>query len=202
MKNLAFHRDISGNPIAVLIDFDLATILPLEDRKPVGRIGTVPFMAYSTLIDPARKYAFHHELESFFYCAVWHGFGYETSDAYPCADGSTDDVLMRWRIGDYESMGRLKMSFLGTTDGLEVISHMSDKSFARKCSLLWRKFRNTMTTDETDFDEDEEEPTPEKYAQAPASKVSCPMLLEVLGYHCSRDCREDCCSRRRRLMVF
>lgn len=201
MKNLAFYRGEGEKPVAVLIDFDLATMPPLDDTKRVGRIGTVPFMCCAMLVNAECAYSLHYELESFFYCAVWHGLGYETSEEYPRADGSTDDILKNWRVGNFERMGMRKNLFLTSSMGLETLRYIADESYARKCKLLWRLFKTTILSEETDSDE--EEATPEKYAHAPASKVSCPMLLDALGYSChATNCREDCCSRRRRILVF
>ena len=138
MGNLAFFRDETGKPVAVLIDFDLATIPQFADNTREERAGTSPFMAREYLLSPKNDYGLHHDLESFYYCAVWHGLGYKMGESYSCKQGVKGDPLASWRTDDYLCMAREKYAFL--TFERETLDGISDEDFLHKCKLLWEKF--------------------------------------------------------------
>ena len=138
MRNLAFFRAIDGKPVAVLIDYDLATVPPIVE--PTGeRIGTAPFMARELLLIPDIKYGLHHDYESFFFCAIWHGLGYETLDKYPCEEGHDDDILKGWRTGEFERMADWKCTFM--LYRRKAFDLILDRTFSDTCLRIWRQFR-------------------------------------------------------------
>ena len=211
MKNLAFYRDENGKPVAVLIDFDLATMPPLQAASREGeRVGTVPFMARDYLLSPDCNYGFHHDLESFLYCAVWHGFGYEVNETFPCDEGSANDILIDWRIGDFRQLANYKICFMTHYFGLELLNKISDKEYARKCKLLWQKFKmaHAALLEETGTDEEKAVLMPPSCSdQGRETKVTYPMLTQALDPERVIDlCKEDCCwqlrsSRKKRHTV-
>lgn len=144
MQNLAYYRTEAGAPVAVLIDFDLATVPPYRSADREERIGTAPFMARDHLISLKATYGLQHDFESFFYCAVWHGLGYETSETYPCKEGCAEDILMDWRTGSYVEMGYSKNFFLMSSIGIKIMDEMAEQNYARKCRRLFLAFRQSL----------------------------------------------------------
>ena len=137
MKNLAYYKDEDRRPIAVLIDFDLAIMPPFEERDNKERIGTVAFMACDLLDRPDVKYGLHHDYESFFYCTIWHGLGYEINEKYPCEKGSSVDILYDWRVGHYGMISCYKYAL---TPKHRAFALMIDQNFSKKCMDLWKVF--------------------------------------------------------------
>ena len=199
MSNLAYYRDDAGRPIAVLIDFDLAIKSPLDKPSSEEHVGTVPFMSREYLLYPDCDYGLHHDLESFYYCVIWHGLGYETLDKYPCEKGGQDDILKDWRVGSYRQMALIKSAHLASDIMHEISDSFLDESFAEKCKILCGKFeeilraRNRLSRRKVEgtglvlcrlSDCLEGRPT----------KVTAPMLIDVLGMNSkSGECEELCC---------
>ena len=194
MKNLAYYREDGGRAVGVLIDFDLATMPPLEQTDSSERIGTVAFMAHEHLLYPENKYGLHHDLESFFYCAIWHGLGYDTCEKYPCEEGSSTDVLYYWRVGKYERMARHKVA-LSPDDG--VFSLMRDKDFSRKCLRLLEVFDRVIAVKRREcyrrVCEGRLKDVVVHSGEVPGSKLTYPMLMEALGM-VRNACGDECCT--------
>ena len=177
----------------MLIDFDLATIPPFTETGNKERIGTVAFMACELLNKPDIKYGLHHDYESFFYCAIWHGLGYETSEKYPCEEGSTMDILHDWRVGHYGMMALFKYAL---DPGHKAFSLMRNKEFSRKCLRIWEAFDGALSMRRA-------EARRRVYARrikellvrsgdVPGSKITYPMLMGALGRDV-RACGDECC---------
>lgn len=187
MRNLSFYRSEDGKPVAVLIDYDLATMPPLE--KPTGeRIGTVPFMARELLLIPDINYGLHHDYESFFFCAIWHGLGYETLDKYPCEEGRDGDILKGWWTGEYDDMANSKGAFMFNRH--RIYDLIIDKTFSDKCLRIWRPFKKVSVALASEWIRDDSLVA----GGAPGTKVTYAMLMHALGKACSDDpCGKDCC---------
>ena len=193
-KNLAYYREDCGRAVGVLIDFDLATMPPLERTDSPERIGTVAFMAHEHLLYPDTKYGLHHDLESFFYCAIWHGLGYDTCEKYPLEEGERTDILYYWRVGKYRTMAYHKVAL---SPDKSAFRRMQDKEFSRKCIKLLEVFDETMAVKRL-----------ESYrriclrrlksgvvhsGEVPGSKLTYSALMEALGLD-RHACVEDCCT--------
>ena len=199
MGNIAFFRDEARKPVAVLIDFDLAIRSPLDKLSSEEHVGTVPFLSVEYIMCPNCEYGLHHDLESFYYCVIWHGLGYETLDKFPCEKGRQDDILKIWRIGDRQQMAFMKIAHLCSKIMQGVFDSFLDKSFTEKCKLLWEKLEETncawkklarLEIEGTELvqcrlaDTCEDRPT----------KVTAPMLIASLGTKSESDeCEESCC---------
>lgn len=200
MQNLAFYRNEAQNPVAVLIDFDLATTGPVNRAADEERIGTVPFIAREHLLSPEQEYGLHHDLESLFYCAVWYGLGYETLEKYPCKKGQTDDILNEWHAGDYRTMGLAKGIFVSCASERWVFEHFVDKKFGEKCKLLWLKFKEStmalfFASDRYSTGTIVSHCPTHKLCGALPTKVTVPILLRTLGVDdVNDDCEDACCT--------
>ena len=193
MKNLAYYKDEDRRPIAVLIDFDLATMPPFEKTDSKERIGTVAFMACDLLARPDVKYGLHHDYESFFYCTIWHGLGYEINEKYPCEKGSSVDILYDWRVGHYGMISCYKYAL---TPKHRAFSLMLDQNFSKKCLDLWKVFDRTLTVIN---EESRRRMLAGRFKEVmvhsgdiPGSKATYPMLMDALGSEVSA-CGEECC---------
>ena len=193
MKNLAYYRDEDRRPIAVLIDFDLAIMPPFENSDNTERIGTVAFMGCELLDRPDVKYGLNHDHESFFYCTIWHGVGYEISEKYPCEEGSSMDILYDWRVGHYGMISCYKYAL---TPKHRAFSLMLDQKFSKKCMDLWKVFDRTLTVIN---EESRRRMLAGRFEELivhsgdiPGSKATYPMLMGALGSEVSA-CGEECC---------
>lgn len=83
INNLAPHYD-DDVFVVVLLDFDLASTPESTRRVSKYRTGTYPFMA-RRILDTGYPYVLkiYHDLESLFYCLVWHALGYRTGKQPP-----------------------------------------------------------------------------------------------------------------------
>ncbi|PFH45845.1 hypothetical protein AMATHDRAFT_200217 [Amanita thiersii Skay4041] len=72
LKNLMYRKK-DGKAYGVLLDFDMAIIITLEDRKPSSkqRTGTLPYMACDLLEPSPPKHVYRHDLESLFYVMLF-----------------------------------------------------------------------------------------------------------------------------------
>ena len=205
MKNLAFYRDESGKPVAVLIDFDHAVTPPFKQvSRECGHFGTATFLAREYLVDANCNYDFHHDLESFFYCAVWHGLGYEVNDseAYPFDEDAHLDVLNDWRTGPYIRRGKMKYAFMASHIGSKALSRIPYEDYAQRCKLLWQKFKRTSMAlaDETGSDCEELVLMPSWPNRKRETKVTYPILVQALGVDTLflDACKDECCWQFRR----
>lgn len=192
MKNLAYYRGEGRRPIGVLIDFDLATMPPLDQSNNKERIGTVTFMSSEILFRPYIKYGLHHDFESFFYCAIWHGRGYEISEHYPREEGSDMDILYDWRVGQYSTMGYHKNAL---TPKHKAFHLMRDQEFSKKCLKLWEVFDRAMYKKKKERSRQILAGHFERVALlgiVPGSKATYTTLMEALGREVSA-CGEECC---------
>ena len=140
-----------------------------------------------------------HDLESFFYCLIWHGLGYETLDKYPCENGHDEDILNGWWTGDYIDIAYRKSAFMTSTLLHKMFNRFLDKAFADKCKVLWRNFRDTeLAYDALIVCEGKgialvTRPLPESSKER-RTKVTAPMIIRALGVsQGSTDCEDGCC---------
>lgn len=200
MQNLAYYRTEAGAPVAVLIDFDLATVPPYRSADREERIGTAPFMARDHLISLKATYGLQHDFESFFYCAVWHGLGYETSETYPCKEGCTEDILMDWRTGSYVDMGYSKNFFLMSCIGIDIMDEMVEQNYARRCRRLFLAFRQSLLEYAHEIGMGKEELVPVKADPSvpeddlPFTRVTYEVMLKAAEVDALPErCEDDCC---------
>lgn len=200
MNNLMYHRDEQGLPVGVLIDFDLARIIPLDAPRTTDRVGSVPFMSYYILWGMNCPYGLHHDLESYLYCAIWHGMGYRTSSAFPCVNGSTNDILYNWRAGSFRSMGDAKVDLLSSRAACRILRNIPDKEYAFKCLNMRNKFVKALDeefwapiSDDDDSDDESEWVHPREDISL---KISYRMVMDALGMEGNK-CDEPCCLRKK-----
>ena len=65
-------------------------------------------MAQDYMYNPERPYCLHHEFESYLYCAIWHGVGYDEGVEMPRSEGDEKDVLYACRAGPWIEMTSAK----------------------------------------------------------------------------------------------
>ncbi|KAK0231492.1 hypothetical protein IW262DRAFT_1263042 [Armillaria fumosa] len=69
MANIMYRMDDEGNVLGVLIDFDLSSLIPIEEATSLRRTGTPPYMAFD-LLKERKDYGPHlyrHDLEALYY---------------------------------------------------------------------------------------------------------------------------------------
>lgn len=190
--NLAFRREESGKLIGVLIDFELA-ILTLDDIQPNRKpVGTPPFMAHMHMYKPKAAYRLCHELESYLYCAVWHGLGYDACKEFPRAPGHEEDILHQWRTGSWADRASAKYLFLTWQIQYDIIRHIPDKEFAKKCRCMVERFRIALLRESLDQKFAEYFPDLYKRINVPDPKVTYATMLRALGQE-PEDCSDICC---------
>ena len=126
-------------------DFDVALTF-VSPRHPIrGRIGTPPFMECPTdfsELDPRKHLSWadhkpevHHDLESLFYCLVWHALGYKR-DRVP-----TGDLLRHWRKRDIGAMLEAKQAFIKDREEMDSILDIADPILLKEpVKMLWEKY--------------------------------------------------------------
>ncbi|KAK0231483.1 hypothetical protein IW262DRAFT_1292362 [Armillaria fumosa] len=69
MANIMYWKDGEGNVFGVLIDFDLSSLIPIEEAKSLRRTGTPPYMALDLLKErkDSGPHLYRHDLEALFY---------------------------------------------------------------------------------------------------------------------------------------
>ena len=192
MRNLAFFREEDGKLVAVLIDYDLASMPPLDKSYREERVGTLPFMARELLQSADIDYGLQHDYESFLYCAVWHGLGYETNDKCACEEGSDKDILKYWRLGRYDEIASRKFAFIAIRH--ETFDLIKDKSFSERCERIWNQFNDAWIEQSIESHRRREINLEWKClsGEAPGTKVTYPMLMEALVKEWE-PCAELCC---------
>ncbi|KAK0490368.1 hypothetical protein IW261DRAFT_8982 [Armillaria novae-zelandiae] len=68
MANIMYRMDGQGNVFGVLIDFDLSSLIPIEEAKSLRRTGTAPYMAFDLLMEEndSGPHLYRHDLEALF----------------------------------------------------------------------------------------------------------------------------------------
>ncbi|KAK0479954.1 hypothetical protein EDD18DRAFT_1206454 [Armillaria luteobubalina] len=69
IANIMYRMDDKGNVLGVLIDFDLSSLIPIEEATSLRRTGTPPYMAFD-LLKERKDYGPHlyrHDLEALYY---------------------------------------------------------------------------------------------------------------------------------------
>ncbi|KAK0209362.1 hypothetical protein IW262DRAFT_1529108 [Armillaria fumosa] len=69
MANIMYQMDNEGNVLGVLIDFDLSSLILIEEAKSLHRTGTPPYMAFDLLMEEkdSGPHLYRHDLEALFY---------------------------------------------------------------------------------------------------------------------------------------
>lgn len=137
--NLAYLRGGDGKLTGVLLDFELAITDPMAKPTSEERSGTIPFMAHDYMFYPEKPYELCYEYESFLYCAIWHGLGYDKGSQFPRVKGETNDILYSWRVGTWGQMTIAKNDFLHRLDD-RIIAYIPDETFAKKCDDICQDF--------------------------------------------------------------
>ncbi|KAK0498092.1 hypothetical protein EDD18DRAFT_1461191 [Armillaria luteobubalina] len=69
IANIMYRMDDEGNVLGVLIEFDLSSLIPIEEATSLRRTGTPPYMAFD-LLKERKDYGPHlyrHDLEALYY---------------------------------------------------------------------------------------------------------------------------------------
>ncbi|KAK0209390.1 hypothetical protein IW262DRAFT_1529151 [Armillaria fumosa] len=69
MANIMYQMDNEGNVLGVLINFDLSSLIPIEEAKSLHRTGMLPYMAFDLLTEEkdSGPHLYRHNLEALFY---------------------------------------------------------------------------------------------------------------------------------------
>ncbi|SJL01219.1 uncharacterized protein ARMOST_04537 [Armillaria ostoyae] len=69
MANIMYRVDSAGNIFGVLNDFDLSSLIPIEEATSLRRTGTPPYMAFDLLKEEkdSGPHLYRHDLEALFY---------------------------------------------------------------------------------------------------------------------------------------
>ncbi|SJL01227.1 uncharacterized protein ARMOST_04545 [Armillaria ostoyae] len=69
MANIMYRVDSAGNIFGVLNDFDLSSLIPIEEATSLRRTGTPPYMAFDLLKEEkdSGPHLYRHDLEAIFY---------------------------------------------------------------------------------------------------------------------------------------
>ncbi|KAG7442442.1 uncharacterized protein BT62DRAFT_831848, partial [Guyanagaster necrorhizus] len=68
MANIRYRKDSQGNIFGVLNDFDLSSLLPINEATSVPRMGTPPYMAVDLLKERCDgPHLYRHDLEALCY---------------------------------------------------------------------------------------------------------------------------------------
>ncbi|KAK0479934.1 hypothetical protein EDD18DRAFT_1086212 [Armillaria luteobubalina] len=69
MANIIYRMDEEGNVLGVLIDFDLSSLIPINEATSLRRTGTPPYMALDLLkeVNDSGPHLYRHDLEALFY---------------------------------------------------------------------------------------------------------------------------------------
>ena len=139
--NLAYYRDENDEVVAVLLDFDLASMPGSRMYSSQHRIGTAPFMAREVLDSNNVRYMrkIYHDLESLFYALVWHAVGYRGTK-FPPQKGV--DPLKIWRIGDVKAMLNAKKDFFRSEDALEIAFGDTESSLYQEVRQVWDEYHD------------------------------------------------------------
>ncbi|KAK0460330.1 hypothetical protein IW261DRAFT_1614675 [Armillaria novae-zelandiae] len=140
------HRDMSLNNImyrkrskrnirirGVLNDFDLSSVIPLQEATSLHRTGTPPYMAYELLGQSNVGYLYRHDLEAFYYVLLMHCCRYkivwspEGKVMKELSEDKKDLPFEKWydRTASWETLADAKFRLLA---GVEPI--VLSKSFS------------------------------------------------------------------------
>ncbi|KAK0448042.1 hypothetical protein EV421DRAFT_1658879, partial [Armillaria borealis] len=69
MANIMYRIDSAGNIFGVLNDFDLSSLIPIDEATSLRRTGTPPYMAFDLLKEEkdSGPHLYRHDLEALFY---------------------------------------------------------------------------------------------------------------------------------------
>ena len=138
INNLAFYYD-DDVFVVVLLDFDLASTPESTWHVRKHRTGTVPFMARQIL--DTRYLYFHkiyHDLESLFYCLVWHALGYRRRQSPP------GDPLRLWRKGLPPEIFKAKIKSIEDGETWKEICSELDAEKWPRVKAIWIKYNQAL----------------------------------------------------------
>lgn len=188
--NLAYYRGVGDKLVGILLDFELAMVGYERTPLPPGRVGTKPFMAHEYMFYPDHPYELRHDLESYLYCAIWHGLGYDLGVDLPHETGAPEDILYDWREGSWDSMILAKRSFImQQSEG--IIALMPDAEFAEKCSKLREPFTTHALRTNYEANIEDMNIPPSKRQKFKDGKLTYKLLANALGVEV--DCDGPCC---------
>jgi hypothetical protein len=199
-----FYRDECGKVVAVLIDYDLATMPPF-DKDPTSkhRTGTAPFMAYELLnldFNATYQHGLHHDLESCFYCIIWHGVGYKTNKKFTKLRTMPHlpraDVLRDWRVGAWKKIASSKFNFVvevaSSRNALTQIKSANMACGAACVRMITGPLRKSLLTHNEWLWCIEQNIPPPAPVRLTVSELMDALQLE--GYHVA-PCTDPCCSK-------
>ncbi|KAK0498098.1 hypothetical protein EDD18DRAFT_1071869, partial [Armillaria luteobubalina] len=128
MANIMYRKDGEGNVFGVLIDFDLSSLIPIEEAKSLRRTGTPPYMAFDLLREEkdSGPHLYRHDLEALFYVMLMiccrHSIikkvqpkGTSQLEEIPANLSEWFDRTMSWNI-----LAKVKTSFFSDNEPLPV----------------------------------------------------------------------------------
>ncbi|KAK0490360.1 hypothetical protein IW261DRAFT_1323834, partial [Armillaria novae-zelandiae] len=128
MANIMYRMDGQGNIFGVLIDFDLSSLIPIEEAKSLRRTGTPPYMAFDLLKEEkdSGPHRYRHDLEALFCVMLMiccrHSIirkvqpkGTSQLEEIPANFSEWFDRTMSWNI-----LAKVKTSFFSDNEPLPV----------------------------------------------------------------------------------
>ena len=158
MERKLLHRDISvgnlayeevnGEPVIIILDFELASYADSSEHKNEVRTGTAPYMSREALDGFSEKYehGLPHDLESVYYVFTTLSAGYRGT----IPEG---DPLKRWRKGNYASMRNAKDEHMQLRDSPFVVNYqgkvaipIKDRKTASRLENIRVKYKQRIGT--------------------------------------------------------
>ncbi|KAK0205918.1 hypothetical protein DFS33DRAFT_543012 [Desarmillaria ectypa] len=198
LANLMYRIDSKGNIIGVLNDFDLSSLLPINEATSLRRTGTPPYMAFDLLKErkDSGPHLYRHDLEALFYVMLLiccrHSILKKTQPHGMSQLAEISEPLSEWfdREISWEILANLKRSFLLDEEPIQV--SVSFEAFQPCLTAIRSEFaegvlararskepRNVHQAVEDEFDLDSVQPCS---ASAPSQGPSqTPFNEETLG---------------------
>lgn len=140
MNNLAYYKDDDGAFVVVILDFDLASTPESRGHPSKHRSGTAPFMAREILLvhpDHSYYHNIYHDLESLFYCLVWHATGYRGKRQL-----GKGDPLLTWKRGELAHLLEAKNAFIQNIDIMKGILKHADPELRGFIHAIWWRYNS------------------------------------------------------------
>ena len=180
--------------------------MPPFDKDPTSkhRTGTAPFMAYELLYldsNATYQHGLHHDLESCFYCIIWHGVGYKTNKKFTKLKMIQTmqlvrkaDILRDWRVGAWKNIASSKYSFVTemnrSRNALEQICS-ANMAYGTACArMITGPLRKSLLTHDDWLWSVVWNTTPPPPVRLTFSELMDSLRLE--GYHVA-PCTDPCC---------
>ncbi|KAK0205916.1 hypothetical protein DFS33DRAFT_1272505 [Desarmillaria ectypa] len=130
LANLMYRIDSKGNIICVLNDFDLSSLLPIDEATSLRRTGTPPYMAFDLLKEQedSGPHLYRHDLEALFNVMLMICCRHSIiKEPQPQGMSQLEEIpksFSRWfdRGISWDDLAELKTSFFVSTQPLPISS--------------------------------------------------------------------------------